>query len=246
MNGGEASADESAKTMSDDNIFREVDEDLRREQMAALWDKYGVYVLGVAALIIVVVAGYNIYTWRMETRAAETGEAFHEASRLIGENKTVEASAALAKLLKSSGDGYRALANLEMAALDVKAGRKAEAIELYDKVSRGAPDPILRDFAKIQATSLLLDEAGADEIRKRVGGLNTDKNPWRHSAQELLGLAAFRSGEKAESEKIFSQILGDPSAPAEIRRRAEVMLALLVKAPEQTSAAPGQKGSQTQ
>jgi hypothetical protein len=48
----------------------------------------------------------------------------------------------------------------------------------------------------------------------------------------LLGLAAFRSGNKTESEKLFGQILRDPFAPAELRKRAQIMLALLVKAPE--------------
>ncbi|MGB0086627.1 MAG: hypothetical protein WBP94_14810, partial [Rhodomicrobiaceae bacterium] len=68
----------------------------------------------------------------------------------------------------------------------------------------------------------------------------------RYSAQELLGLAAFRSGNMAESEKVFSQLIGDPSAPAEIRRRAETILALLVKAPNKASAASEPKSSQTQ
>jgi hypothetical protein len=60
-------------------------------------------------------------------------------------------------------------------------------------------------------------------------------------------LAAFRSGDASESEKLFSQLLADPSAPAEIRRRAEAMLALLVKAPKQlTSVTAGDEDSRTQ
>ncbi len=43
--------------MSD--IFREVDEDLRREQFKRLWDRFGTYVIGLAVLIVVVTAGYR-------------------------------------------------------------------------------------------------------------------------------------------------------------------------------------------
>ena len=232
--------------MSDDNIFREVDEDLRREQLAALWDKYGVYVLIGAALIIAVVAGYNAYHWWSERRAAQTGEAFYQASQLVDENKRVEALDAFGKLANSGGDGYRTLADLEIAAIYAREGRKKEAIELYEKVATDGADPILRDFATLQAATLRLDEADPGEIQKRVAGLNTDTNPWRYSAQELLGLAAFRSGNMAELEKVFSQLIGDPSAPAEIRRRAETILALLVKAPNKASAASEPKSSQTQ
>ena len=233
-------------TMSDDNIFREVDEDLRREQLAAMWDKYGVYVLIAAAVIVAVVAGYNVYHWWADKRAAETGAAFYQATQLVDEKKQNLALDAFAKIAKSGGGGYQTLADLQMASIQAREGHKKEAVELYEKVASGGADEMLRDFAKLEAATLRLDEADPAEIRKRVEGLNTDTNPWRYSAQELLGLAAFRSGNMAESEKIFSQIIGDPSAPAEIRRRAETMLALLVKTPKKTSAAPEQKSSQTQ
>lgn len=236
--------------MSDDNIFREVEDDMRREQVAALWDRYGVYVLVGAALIVIIVAGYNIYSWWDDKRAAENGTAYYQASELAGENKSAEAGEAFAALANSGGRGYQTLANLERAALHAQGGRNSEAVALYEKVARGGGDAMLRDFATIQAAALRLDEADQAEMARRLGGLNTDTNPWRYSARELLGLSAFRSGNTAESEKLFTQILSDPSAPAEIRRRAETMLALLVKAPETAAAtnpSPGaQKDSQTQ
>lgn len=237
--------------MSDDNIFREVEDDMRREQIARAWDKYGVYVLATAAAIVVIVAGYNIYNWWDEKRAAENGNAYIQASRLLTEKKADEARDAFAKLANTSSEGYQTLANLERAAIHAQAGRKGEAVAMYEKVVRSATDPMLRDYAQLQAATIRVDEADQAEMTKRLGGLNADTNPWRYSARELLGLSAFRSGNTAESEKLFSQILGDPAAPAEIRRRAEVMLALLVKAPGKVTAAPqpkagAQKDSQTQ
>lgn len=224
--------------MSEDNIFREVDEELRREQIAAMWDKYGVYVLIGAALIVAIVGGYNGYKWWQAERAAKNGQSFYEASQLLAEKKNTEALDAYSKLAKQSGDGYQALANLEMAGLQLRQGNKTSAIELYEKVSSGSTDPLLRDFAKLQAAALRLDEADETEMKKRLDGLNTDTNPWRYSAKELLALAAFRSGNTVESEKLFSQLLSDPLSPAEIRRRAEAMLGLLVKGPKQISSVP--------
>jgi hypothetical protein len=232
--------------MSDENIFREVDEDLRREQIAAMWDKYGVYVLAVAAIIIVVVGGYNAYRWWQNKVAAENGQAYYEATQLLDEKNSPQAVEALAKITQNATGGYRTLARLQTAAATAKEGRKADAVKLYESIGQSGADPILRDYAKLQATTLRLDEADEAEIKQRLSGLNTDTNPWRYSAKELLGLAAFRSGNTDESEKIFNQILGDPLAPAESRKRAEVMLALLVKAPKQANAAPAGRTSQTQ
>lgn len=235
--------------MSEDNIFREVDEDLRREQITALLDKYGVYLLIGAAIIIVIVGGYNAYSWWTVKRAGENGAAYFQASQLIDEKKKPEALEAFTKFVAQSSGGYRTLAELEVAALHAQQGRKADAVAAYDRIAQSGADAVLRDYAKVQAATLRLDDADHAEIVKRLAGLNTDNNAWRYSARELLGLAAFRSGDAGESEKVFSQILGDSGAPAEIRRRAEAMLALLVKTPKATNSAPppaAKEGSETQ
>lgn len=233
--------------MSDDNIFREVDEDLRREQMKALFDKYGVYVLVGAAIIIVGVGGFNAYSWWAAKRSAENGAAYYQAAQLIDQKKNPEALEAFSKFAGQASSGYQTLAELEMAALHAQEGRKADAVAIYDRVAQSGADATLRDYARIQAAALRLDDADRAEIVSRLAGLNTDNNAWRYSARELLGLAAFRSGDTSESEKVFTKILSDFEAPAEIRRRAEAMLALLVKAPKAADSAPAAKaGSETQ
>jgi hypothetical protein len=218
--------------MSDsDNIFREVEEDMRREQLARMWDKYGVFVLGAAVAVILVVGAFSGYAWWQAKQASENGAAFFQARQQVEEQKYKEAGEALAKLSKDAPRGYRALATLETATVHVKEGRKADAVAAYDSVvADSGADPVLKDFARIQGAALRVDEAEPAEIAKRLGTLDADNNPWRYSARELLALSAYRSGNSAESEKLFTRILSDPLAPAEMRKRAESMLALIVKA----------------
>jgi hypothetical protein len=238
----------AAKTMSDDNtIFREVDEEMRRAQLAAMWDKYGIYAMIAAGLIIAVAGGYNLNLWWQEKQAAENGQAYYRASELLADKKNAEALAAFGKLAKDGTSGYETLANLRLAAIHAEEGRKAEAVALYDTIAASGGDAVLRDFARLAAATIRVDEADYGEMQKRLDGLNKDTNAWRYSARELLALAAFRSGNSSESEKLYSEILGDPSAPAELRKRAEAMLALLVKASKQaSSSAPGDKDARTQ
>jgi hypothetical protein len=219
--------------MSDRDLFREVEDDLRREQIARLWDKYGVYVLAVAAFIVVFVASYNGYRWYQARQATETGAAFFRATEQVNDANYAEAQKGLETLTKDAPRGYRLLAKLELAALHIKEGRRSEAVALYDQVAADSgADAVLRDFARVQGAGLLLDQAEPGEISRRLKDLDSDSNPWRYSARELLALAAFRSGNTAESEKLFTKILSDPFAPAEMRKRAESMLALMVKAPQ--------------
>jgi len=224
--------------MSDeDNIFREVEEDMRRERLAALWDRYGIYVISAAVLIVVIVGGYNVNNWWQKESAAADGETYYQAVQLLQEEKPSEALDVFSQLAGDGGEGYESLSRLRMAAIHLEQGREQDALGLYDQVASSGADQMLRDFATLQAAALRLDDADLPEMRERLEGLNKDTNPWRYSAQELLALSAFRSGNTSESEKLFSQIIGDPSAPAEIRRRAEAMMALLVKAPEKVSSA---------
>jgi hypothetical protein len=217
--------------MSDsDNIFREVEEDLRRDQLLKLWDRYGIHVLIAAGVLILFVGGFNIYRWYQHKQAMASGSTFFQATRAVEEQKYAEAGEALGKLAKEAPGGYRVLARLEQAAVHMKEGRKAEALALYDQVAGdSSADGILRDFARVQGAALRIDEAEPAEIAKRLDKLDADSSPWRYSARELLALAAYRSGNAAESEKLLTRILSDPFAPAEMRKRAESLIALLIK-----------------
>ena len=71
--------------MSD--IFNEVDEEVRREQLKKLWDKYGLFIIALAFLIIAGVGGYRAYDWYQMKQAAEAGTSFEEAAKLSAEGK---------------------------------------------------------------------------------------------------------------------------------------------------------------
>ena len=75
--------------MSD--IFQEVDEEVRREQLKKLWDRYGNYVVVAAFLVVAGVAAWRGYSWWDAKKAAETGAAFEAASTLAETGKLSEA-----------------------------------------------------------------------------------------------------------------------------------------------------------
>jgi hypothetical protein len=215
--------------MSDGDIFREVNEEMRRDKMKSLWSRYGGLVIGVAVLIVVGVGAYRGWSYWEQNRMQSAGAEFQSALALAEDGKTDEARAALESLRTEAPAGYAALARLRLAAADARAGKRDEAIALYDDIAAdGAVDPIFRDYARVQAATLLIDTAEASAIKERVGGLDVDGNPWRSSARELIGLSAWRSGDLDAAQAQFSGILVDQSAPANLRERADMMLALIV------------------
>ena len=217
--------------MSDDSIFREVDEAVREDQLKSLWDTYGVWILIGAMALVVSVAAYNGWSYWQTQQSADAGAEFASALILEEQGKDAEATKALAALSEGGPRNYRYLARLQLAAATAKSGDKPSAVKAYEELAGElSGNQLLHGYAVIQAANLRLDEAAFEEISERVGTLGDGDSPWRHSARELVGFSAYQNGKRDQAEEKFGQILADQSAPLNMRRRAEMMLVLLVKA----------------
>lgn len=212
--------------MADNNdaLFREVDEELRREQMEKLWKTYGTYILAGAALIIALVGGKQY--WDQRTRAAiETaGAQYESAVALLKDGKADDAAKELGALSVTGPKGYATLADLQLAGSHVKAGRTAEALAIFEKLSTTAADPMLANFARLQAAALTVGETSFDDLKTKLADLTADTSPWRSAARELLGTAAFKAGNLDEAKKLFTSIMGDASTPRETIERINMLL----------------------
>ena len=84
---------------------------------------------------------------------------------------------------------------------------------------------MLRDFARLQAAGLRVGEADFTEMENRLTPLMADESPWRYSARELLGLAAFKAGKTTEARTILTPLLVDQATPQSITERAQIVMA---------------------
>lgn len=226
--------------MSDDLIFREVDEDLRQDQLHQLWRKYGTVIVAGAVLIVVGVAGFKGWTWYQAREAAQSGARFEEALRLSDQEREGEAQKVLDGLIANGSGSYPLLARLVVAGQKAKTGDIDGAVAGFDAVAKASGDAVLRDLARVRAAMLLVDRADRDAVTTRVSDIAADGNPWRHSAREVIGLAAHRAGDLKAAGETFRQIAADATAPQDVRQRAELMLTLM--APEEKAAGTGEAG----
>lgn len=212
--------------MSD--IFREVDEDIRREQYKKLWDRFGIYVIGLAVIIVVATAGYRGWVYWQERQAQATGERFAAALALADAGRHGEAESALAAIVADGSGGYPTLARFRIASERAAAGDKAGAVAEFDQVAgdTGTP-PLIKDMARLRAALILTETASLADLEGRIGDLAATGNPWRNSAREFLGLTAWRNGDYAAAQKYYQQIAEDEQKPQSLTTRAEMMLSLL-------------------
>ena len=210
--------------MSD--IFQEVDEEVRREQLKKLWDRYGALLIAACVLLVVAVGGWRVYEWWEAKQAAEAGTAFQAATALSSEGKSKEAEEAFAKLSTSGTASYRMLAKFREAAEVARRDPKA-AVAIYDQLAGdGSLGRDLQDLAALRAATLLVDTAPYSEIVQRQEPLTAPDRTFRHSARSMLALAAWRANDVAAMRKWSDMILADPETPSGTRGQIQMLLAL--------------------
>jgi hypothetical protein len=213
---------------TDDDLLRQVEEELRRERLEKIWKQYGTYILAAAVLVVVGVLGFKLWESHRLSEAQASGEAYESALVLLNEKKDGSAEKEFEKLSADGIGGYRALAQLQLAGLQAKQGKKAEALATYDALAASSNgDIMLREFARLQAAGLRVGDVDFTEIENRLTPLMADTSPWRYSARELLGLAAFKAGKANDARSILTPLFVDQQTPQSISERAQIVMAAI-------------------
>jgi hypothetical protein len=208
------------------DIFSEVDEEIRRERLQKLWDRWGWTIMALAFVVVLAIAGWRGWQWWEAKRAAEAGAAFDAALTLSESGKHQDAEAALDKIAADSPSGYRTLARFREAA-ELAARDRQAAVKAYDALAAdGRIGRTLQDLAAVRAGLLLVDTASLNELQTRLEPLTAAERPFRHTARELLALAAWRTGEVATARRWFDLIMTDTETPTGTRGRIEMLIAL--------------------
>jgi hypothetical protein len=213
---------------NNDVFMREVDEELRRDEMIAFGRKYGVWIAVAIVLFLAVLGGSLWWRHHKEAVAGTQGEQFQAALDSLGSGNVKAADPALAKLARSSHDGYRAMAQFAQADILLKnkdaKGAAAKFAAIANDTSLDAP---FRDLALIRQTSVQYDSLDPAKVIARLKPLAVKGNPWFGSAGEMVAMAYLQQNKRAEAGKLFGEIAQDAATPESIRQRAVQMAALL-------------------
>jgi hypothetical protein len=208
------------------DIFQEVEEDLRRDKALVFWKKYQNHILGAVILVIAVTAGISGWRAYRQHQIEASGTAYLQAMEAL--ERDPKAAGPQLDALAKGGTGFAVLARFQQANLALKGGDKAKAAQLFQDIAGdGSVDKAMKDMAAILGGLALLDLGKNDDASKLVAPLTGDNQPYRFSALEIQGQAAFAAGDKKKAKEIFTQLkqLGQlPTAPQSVIQRAELML----------------------
>ena len=211
----------------DDGLIREIDEELRQEQAQKLWKTYSKYVIGVAVVVVFVVAGYQGWTAYDQSQKQEATDSLIGATSLADSGDTTSAIDSLAILEAKKVGEITVLASLRHAALIAKEGDKQASATAYyaiaDDTSVSKP---FRDLASILGTVQSLDQnsGNAQAVIDRLKPLIDTNSNWRHSAREISAVAAIEMGQIEQAKEHLQAIALDAQAPSGVRSRAQEQL----------------------
>ena len=211
--------------MSD--IFREVDEEIRHERYKRLWDRFGIYIIGVAVLIVAGTAAYRGWIYWQDVQAQASGDIFLEAVQLAEDGSYGAAQERLEQLADATG-GYPALARLRAAGLLAQSGDAEAAIAAFDAIAADTGEQdVLRDIARMRAGYLALERTDYPGIADRLEPLTGADSAWRFLASEALAFAAWRAGDAATARRWIGDILDQEGAPSDVTARVQTIRDLL-------------------
>ena len=229
---------------SDDSFLREVQEEVRRERMKSLFDKYGVLAIGAAVVLLLGVGGYQWYSAYQLDLAQKAGARFAAAQRLLQSDEDKDKETAIKDfqaIAQSGPTNYKVLAHLQLAARFLDDGKTAEAKKEFQAVlGEAEADAELKQYAQLQLITLDADTLDFTTLQNRLTPLTAPSSTFRFSARELLAVKATKEGMKDTARQILAELLGDGTAPPSIRERAEVLMSI-VTAPEVKEVAPEPK-----
>ena len=209
------------------DIFHEVDEEVRRERLQKLWERYGIYIIALAVLIVAAIGAWRAYEWWVAKQAAAAGAQFEQALTLSEQGKHADAEQAFAKIATDAPAGYRVLARFRAAA-ELAQSKPADAVKAYDQIAAdGSLGQTLQDLARLRAGMLLVDfkPAGRNAQPARAAHRARPQLP-RQRARIVgaLGLAQSRRGRRPQ---YIDLITADAETPPGARARAEMLSALI-------------------
>ena len=227
---------------SDEAFLREVDEELRREQVTHFWRRYGRILVGVVIVGLAIFGGYLWWQAQREKEAGLAAEKMTGAIEALESGQGAQAEKALGALAMDGSDGYRAAARMTLAARKAERGDTKGAAMDLDAVANDTtlPQPF-RDAALVRSVAVRFDDAPPAQTIERLKPLAVPGNPWFGSAAEMTAAAWLKLGKADKAGPLFAAIAKDSKLPATLRSRAQRMAGALGIDVAPVAALPGKE-----
>ena len=204
-----------------ETFVREVDENLRRDQVRDFFKTYGNWLIAGVVVFLAASGGFIWWQQHQVKRSEGQVEQLAQVYKDVGNGQTSTAAPQLDELAKSGSIGVRASAMFARAALALQDNDTKSAVGIYRSIATDDDFPkAYRDAALVRQTAIEFDQLQPRDVISRLAPLTKAGEPWFGSAGELTALAMLKQGKQQEAGQLFAAIARDAGVPETIRTRA--------------------------
>lgn len=207
-------------------FIKEVNEEVQNDNLKALWDKYGLFVILFVFLAVFAAVSFDkIKDWRDSQFQSKT-ESYLTALQNAGDPE--KSLAALEKIANGDYGKYSELARIQIANILFENGRDEEAVKIVEAiVSNDELSPNIKNPATLKLVTYKFDTASRSEIENLLLPIAQSDNSWAPLAQEMLAMTAIRDGDIEQARAYYEQLLQNSNISANLKSRVEDMLSSL-------------------
>ena len=201
--------------MSD--ILRQVDEDLRKEKLTSLWNRFKIYIISIILFLIISVSAYQYIKISEYNEKVSTIENYYKASN----NESIDQMLDKLKKIQTNNKFSQNLIDLKIADIYLTKGDIGLGSEKLEVIFKSENKSILGDLALYKYLMLKIDVLTLNEVNNLVENFNSKENNFNYLFSELVGIKNIIEGQYSEGKIIFESLLNDVSVSNEIKIRAE-------------------------
>lgn len=221
--------------MSED-LFKEIDEELRTEKLHYFMRRYAKLAIVVIIAVLAVFGLLQFNHWQKHKKIVNASNFYMQVMQ-----KTVQLSpqskddkmvdqiiGEFNHISNHSPQSIRALAQLKQASLLLDQGKLKEASVIWEALrfdKTASPD--FRNLANLLWIENHLDNVDPGELHNRIRELLDHKTPWYALARECEAILDLKTGKVIEAKQVFGRLSTDMNASPELRKRANVMLQVI-------------------
>lgn len=208
-------------------LEREIDEELEKENLKKLWDKYKTLIISIIIITIASTSGFVIYKNAKMEQEQASADLYLSA---IKSSNPQDMISSLEEALPNLKGGYKQIASLQIAALKLQVNKEEGLSALKTIMDNKKFNEEYRNLARIQYIGQLINEGDVNELKSALDPLLKEENSWQGVALELRANIALREKNESEAKKYLEQIIsGSNISPTEKKRASEILTILGAK-----------------
>jgi len=206
------------------DIFTEINEDLRRDRVIEFWNKHRILIIA-GAIAILAGTAISVFWQNYSARQiAEEGQAYQQTLTLIQKDGKAGRDS-LAHIANGNGH-FKRPAQFKLAAEAITANDKEGALNILAQLAQEKSDPASSQLASLQAAYLAIDLKKHDQVEALLMPLMLEGNAYRPLAMEASLINALQKGDKEKAKEIMQAltiIATSPDAPSGLNERIQLL-----------------------